>query len=257
MNEERANSEKEVYNKGINRNAYDSKFGYANSGIAEFEKKTKMIKEIAKKSGGVFLELGSVSWNDYIDFQNAPKALYCINISEKELEKGIKLSEKVHSNKFFEHHFQIMDANHLTFEDDSFDVVYGSGILHHLDFEQAVQEIFRVLKKDGVIVFQEPLARNPIGKIVRKRTPEARTPNEKPLDKKEFNILKRYFDLNCSFYQFLYVPAGVISRKFYNSSDNWIMKAAYKVDCLLLKLFYKTNLPFWYRRVVIYGIVKK
>lgn len=150
-----------------------------------------------------------------------------------------------------------MDANHLKFADNYFDVVYGSGILHHLDFEQAVKEIYRVLKPGGTIVFQEPLARNPIGKFVRKKTPEARTPDEKPLDKEEFSILNQYFEMNNSFYQFFYVPAGILSKKIFKTPDNPLMKIAYKTDCMLEKLFYRTNFVLWYRRVAIFGTARK
>lgn len=254
----RAGREKEIYNRGISREKYDSGFGHAGGGIAEADKKKMMREAISKRGkGGKVLELGSVSWKDYIDFRNAPQELICINISEKELEKGRASSEKIGTGKYCRHIFRIMDANHLEFEDNSFDVVYGSGILHHLDFGRAVREIYRVLKPDGVIVFQEPLARNPVGKFVRKRTPEARTPDEKPLDKEEFNILNQYFEMTNSYYQFFYVPAGVLSKKLFKSPDNFLMKAAYKTDCMLEKLFYRTNFVLWYRRAVILGIPKK
>ena len=47
----------------------------------------------------------------------------------------------------FETHFHLMDANDLTFEDESFDVVIGGAILHHLDVEQSLYHAYRVLKR--------------------------------------------------------------------------------------------------------------
>lgn len=53
------------------------------------------------------------------------------------------------------------DAMHLPFEEGTFDVVFGSSVLHHLDFDQSLAEIFRVLKKGGRMVFAEPNMLNP------------------------------------------------------------------------------------------------
>ena len=48
----------------------------------------------------------------------------------------------------------VADAEQLPFEDDSFDLVVGHAVLHHLpDLQQAFAEVFRVLKPGGTIVF--------------------------------------------------------------------------------------------------------
>ena len=49
---------------------------------------------------------------------------------------------------------QVADAEQLPFEDDSFNLVVGHAVLHHLpDLTQAFAELFRVLKPGGTIVF--------------------------------------------------------------------------------------------------------
>lgn len=53
------------------------------------------------------------------------------------------------------------NAEQMPYPDDSFDAVYGSSVLHHLDLERALGEVFRVLKRGGRIVFTEPNLLNP------------------------------------------------------------------------------------------------
>ena len=69
-----------------------------------------------------------------------------------------------------------MDAHHLDFPDESFDLVFGRAILHHLDFETAIKEVKRVLKRGGHAAFAEPLGDSPFAKLFRLLTPRAYTP---------------------------------------------------------------------------------
>jgi ubiquinone/menaquinone biosynthesis C-methylase UbiE len=71
--------------------------------------------------------------------------------------------------------FLVMDAENLTFEPGSFDVVSVRGVLHHMDLESALAQIRRVLRPDGKAIFLEALANNPIIHAYRKRTPHLRT----------------------------------------------------------------------------------
>lgn len=88
----------------------------------------------------------------------------------------------------------VMDAHHLTLDNDTFDIVFGDGILHHLPLlESAIREIHRVLKPSGYAVFLEPLGMNPFLNLFRKSTPELRTADEQPFRSKELNIIKGIF----------------------------------------------------------------
>ena len=97
--------------------------------------------------------------------------------------------------------FQVMDAEALEFEDHSFDLVCGSGILHHLDLERAFGEITRVLKPGGEGVFMEPLGHNPLINLYRRRTPDLRTEDEHPLLMGDLELARRYFgDVTAQFF---------------------------------------------------------
>ena len=57
--------------------------------------------------------------------------------------------------------FQVENAYAMGFEGGRFDAVIGSSVLHHLEIEKALSEIFRVLKPGGKVCFTEPNMMNP------------------------------------------------------------------------------------------------
>jgi ubiquinone/menaquinone biosynthesis C-methylase UbiE len=57
--------------------------------------------------------------------------------------------------------YEIQNAYALTYPDATFDSVVGSSVLHHLEIEEALREIYRVLKAGGTIYFTEPNMLNP------------------------------------------------------------------------------------------------
>jgi SAM-dependent methyltransferase len=84
----------------------------------------------------------------------------------------------------------------LPFADASFDGIWGSAILHHLEPRRAAVELHRVLRPGGVAVFCEPWGENPLLRWARTRLryPEkGRTPDETPLRAADIAILKDTF----------------------------------------------------------------
>jgi ubiquinone/menaquinone biosynthesis C-methylase UbiE len=57
--------------------------------------------------------------------------------------------------------YEIQNAYQLSYPDAVFDSVVGSSVLHHLEIEEALCEIYRVLKPGGSIYFTEPNMLNP------------------------------------------------------------------------------------------------
>jgi SAM-dependent methyltransferase len=88
------------------------------------------------------------------------------------------------------------DGERLPFADDSFDRIWGSAILHHLDLKKAVSELRRILRKGGRAVFCEPWGGNPLLNWARTCLPypgKLRTPDEQPLRHKDLRLLRANF----------------------------------------------------------------
>ncbi len=89
--------------------------------------------------------------------------------------------------------FLVMNAEELEFDDNSFDLVCGSGILHHLELEAAHRELARVMRPGGTAVFFEPLGHNPFINLYRRLTPAMRTEDEHPLTTSDLEGAKCWF----------------------------------------------------------------
>ncbi|MAD12490.1 MAG: hypothetical protein CMC04_07205 [Flavobacteriaceae bacterium] len=66
-------------------------------------------------------------------------------------ETGIKNAKQRLKSVDLDVDYKIEDVVNLSFENDSFDIVFSNGVLHHTrDCKKGIQEIIRVLKKGGM-----------------------------------------------------------------------------------------------------------
>lgn len=145
--------------------------------------------------------------------------------------------------------FRTADAHNLPFEDDTFDLVVGRAILHHLDVEIAYREISRVLKPGGVATFVEPLRGNPLAKLVRLLTPNARTEDECPLSSKDIKMGNEIIGAGSHYFSgFFSAPIGAIVSICNGKCDNWLMRISAIGDDLVSN----TILKHWGRVVYLY-----
>jgi len=135
--------------------------------------------------------------------------------------------------------FLVMDAHLLEFPESSFDFVIGYGILHHLEQEIALEQIYRVLAPGGRVMLFEPLADNPMLRIFRLLTPKARTIDEKPLTSKDIERYSLMADwqpetLYCGIIE---APTAILtSLLFPKNPENILIRAADKVEIRLHRL---------------------
>lgn len=86
------------------------------------------------------------------------------DISEANVAAGRRLAEKYGVSERV--HLSVQVAEKLEYPDESFDVIAGVDILHHVDVARAMRECHRVLRPGGVAVFREPI-RSPVFDAVR------------------------------------------------------------------------------------------
>jgi len=114
--------------------------------------------------------------------------------------------------------FRVGDAEKLDFTDGSFDLVCGTGIIHHLDIGRAMGEVRRVLRPGGRAIFYEPIAHNPLVNLYRVMTPSKHTEDEHPLTMSDIRRIEaqfaaaetRFFDFfSITAIPFLGLPGGM------------------------------------------------
>lgn len=146
---------------------------------------TRSYREYARDRD--VLEYGCGDTKNFVTLASIAKDLKAIDISDTAIER---LKSENNSDNV---ELLVMDAMKMTFADNSFDLVFGSGIIHHLDTETSAREVARVLRPGRKAIFWEPLGLNPVINAYRRMTPETRTPDEHPLVPKDFAIMGKYF----------------------------------------------------------------
>ena len=123
----------------------------------------------------------------------------------------------------------VMDAHALDFPDDSFDMVEGVSILHHLDIDTACSEISRVLAPGGIALFVEPMGMNPIINFYRRLTPHYRTEGERPLTHADFQTMRKYFTIEPRFFILTTLLSALPALR-------WLAKPLHLIDRVALAL---------------------
>ena len=158
-----------------------------------------------------------------------PKNISGIDISDKSISIAKKRSKELNLNI----QYQVQNCEATTLSSESFDVIYGSGILHHLDLAKSTMELNRLLKINGSMIFMEPLGTNPLINLYRKLTPGSRTADEHPFVTKDFDFIKSTLGtVTVKYYGFI----SLIFFLFYrNSKKSIIFKLAAILDSWIFK----------------------
>lgn len=140
----------------------------------------------------------------------------------------------------------VMDCESLDFKDRSFDIVFARSIIHHLDIDTSLREIFKVLKPNGNLTALEPLGTNPLINVYRRFTPHSRTSGEHPLVTEDLKKFERYFPQTQARYLYFLSVLAYLYRmldqnerrflrafSFLNAVDEFLLRVipAYRYLC--------------------------
>jgi SAM-dependent methyltransferase len=124
------------------------------AGKLRWARRVKMLSNHLRSGMGV-LELGCGTGYFTRELARSGADIVAIDVSPELLE--IAEADCPAENVRYE----AQNACALTYPNDVFDSVVGSSVLHHLEINEALREIYRVLKPGGTIYFTEPNMLNP------------------------------------------------------------------------------------------------
>lgn len=106
------------------------------------------------------------------------------------------------------------DCEHTDLPDGCIDVAVCSGMLHHIDLNNAFPELRRIMKPGAVAIANEGLNHNPLIKWYRNRTPDLRTrfETEHILTNKDLRFAGRFFEVRDVRYWHLFTILAVPFR---------------------------------------------
>lgn len=165
------------------------------AGIEESMKKAHS-RWVATKAGGSYLEIGC--------FSGSPSTFALVEAGGKYL--GVELSQKAVSvlNSRFEkmgmsNKARAVAVDLLTMEVlEGYDLIYAHAVLHH--FENPVplfDKLASLLKPDGVLIFVDPVAVNPVYRVIRSlyRPFQSDAAWEWPFNRRTIDALESQFEI--------------------------------------------------------------
>lgn len=177
-------------------------------------------RELANVTGMRILEMGCGYGEESRALLKAGAYVVGIDISKKYILECRSAAARAGFSEE-RYSFHVMDAHELSFAPESFDMVVGRGILHHLDLDVCLGEIRRVLRPGGRALFHEPLGDNPLLKLFRIITPGARTVDERPLTRRDLENIRHSWEIESSYYGLISAPlaiaTSILLRPFNNN----------------------------------------
>ncbi len=199
----------------------------------------------ARAAGADCLEYGCSYGQDTVRVAGVARSAVGMDISGVVVERARRAAAELGSPARFE----VAEAESLPFGDSTFDVAFGSSVLHHLELRPAVAEMVRVLRPTGAGVFYEPLGHNPLINWYRNRTPQMRTPDEHPLVRSDFELFREHFE--SVVVRFFHLAALASVPLAGRPGFRPVLAALDRVDDLLFELLPRIRYQAWVSLVVL------
>jgi 2-polyprenyl-3-methyl-5-hydroxy-6-metoxy-1,4-benzoquinol methylase len=110
----------------------------------------------AYRPGAKLLDFGCGWGENTVVFAKIGYEVQGFDIAEANLQAARRLADRYGLASRIQ--LSRQPAESLAFDDNTFDVVAGVDILHHVDIAGAIRECHRVLKPGGLAIFKEPVA---------------------------------------------------------------------------------------------------
>jgi len=138
----------ENYKRYIERKKLYQSFGF------DIDRERKFVLERAEPVFGDILEVGTGKGHFTLTLAKEGYRFISVDICEEE-QKIAKLNLKYFGLENFVD-FRIENAEHLSFEDNSFDIIFSINTLHHLkDPIKVVNELVRIVTFEGKIILSD------------------------------------------------------------------------------------------------------
>ncbi len=147
------------------------------------------LERLSPVAGRRILDLGCGAGETSVYFALQGASVDAVDVSPGMIQVAMKLAERFGVCP----RFQTCQAEKLPFPDDTFDLVFGNGVLHHVDILPALAEVKRVLRPGGRAAFVEPLKHNPAIKLYRHLARDNRTRDERPLGFDDLDRMRGLF----------------------------------------------------------------
>lgn len=145
-------------------------------------------------AGKTVLDVGCGDGINAMNFAKLGASVTGIDISPKAIELAGKRAEVNGVSALTR--FVCSPLETAKFSENSFDVIWGDAILHHLihDLDNVMRNLVRWAKPGAIVIFGEPMNLSPWLRKLRLMLPVKTdaTPDERPLERSEVEIIQRF-----------------------------------------------------------------
>lgn len=138
------------------------------------------VHELRAGAQARLLDIGCGAGVDCVRYARLGFDVHGIDVSPGNIARARSLAARHDSSARV--HVQPMVSEQLQFPDETFDVVTGIDILHHVEIGDTVAECLRVLKPGGVAVFKEWIEAPVLDRVRRLRPIQRMVPSAVSLD---------------------------------------------------------------------------
>ena len=224
--ESRYLNEREFHNRAFDEPIRERVEKFYNSAQSSHNWFKRLLRENC--TGRAVLDYGCGTGRNAFALSDSGGCVTGIDISDVAIEQA---AQRARREGRADPTFRVMNAEALAFDDDTFDLVCGTAILHHLALARAYAELARVLRPTGRAIFIEPLGHNALINLYRKLTPALRTADEHPLLMTDLKMAETYFGrVETRFFHLL----SLTSVPFQNlRGAQWVLQALDRLDALM------------------------